>query len=92
MVEQINTSKVGDFFSKNIGKQVTLKQVRHLFDRIFGVGAGKRVELKCKKGLITELWLHLGSGSDDIGTLLKRGKTVRSRCQKGLIDRAGYGR
>jgi len=92
LVEQINTSKVGDFFRKNIGKQVTLKQVRYQFDRIFGVGAGKRVELKCKKGLITELWLHLGSGSDDIGTLLKRGKTVRSRCQKGLVDRAGYGR
>ncbi len=92
LVEQMNASKVGDFFRKNIGKQVTLKQVRHLFDRSFGVGAGKRVELKCKKGLITELWLHLGSGSDDLGTLLKRGKTIRSRCQKGLIDRAGYGR
>jgi ribonuclease T2 len=92
LVEQINSSKVGDFFSKNIGKQVTLKQVRHLFDRNFGVGTGKRVELKCKKGLITELWLHLGSGSDDLGTLLQRGKQIRSRCQKGLIDRAGYGR
>jgi len=92
LVEQFNDSKVGDYFSKNIGKQVTLKQVRHLFDRSFGVGAGKRVELRCKKGLITELWLHLGSGSDDLGTVLKRGKQVRSHCQKGLIDRAGYGR
>jgi len=92
LIEQINDSKVGDFFTKNIGKNVTLKQVRHLFDRSFGVGAGKRIEMKCKKGLITELWLHLGSGSDDLGTLLKRGKQIRSRCQKGLIDRAGYGR
>ena len=92
LVEQMNASKVGNFFSKNIGKHVTLKQVRYQIDRSFGVGAGKRVELKCKKGLITELWLHLGSGSDDLGTLLKRGKSVRSRCQKGLIDRAGYGR
>jgi len=92
LVEQMNTSKVGNFFSKNIGKHVTLKQVRYQIDRSFGVGAGKRVELKCKKGLITELWLHLGSGSDDLGTLLKRGKSVRSRCQKGLIDRVGYGR
>jgi ribonuclease T2 len=92
LVEQFNDSRAGDYFSRNMGKQVTLKQVRHLFDRSFGVGAGKRVEMKCKKGLITELWLHLGSGSDDLGTLLKRGKQVRSRCQKGLIDRAGYGR
>ena len=90
LVEQFNNSKVGDFFTKNIGKGVTLKQVRHLFDRSFGVGAGKRVEMKCKKGLVTELWLHLGSGSDDLGVLLKKGKQTRSRCQKGLIDRAGF--
>jgi len=92
LVEQLNDSKVGDFFRKNIGKHVTLKQVRHLFDRSFGVGAGKRVELRCKKGLITELWLHLGANSDDLGALLQKGKQVRSSCQKGLIDRAGYGR
>ena len=92
LTEQVNDSKVGDFFAKYIGKKVTLKQVRHLFDRNFGVGAGKRVELKCKKGLVTELWLHLGSGSDDLGTLLRKGKTTRSRCQGGRIDKAGFGR
>ena len=90
LVEQVNNSKVGDFFTKHIGKRVTLQQVRALFDRNFGVGAGKRVELKCKKGLVTELWLHLGSGSDSLGTLLKRGKKRRSRCQSGFIDKAGY--
>jgi len=92
LVEQVNDSKVGAFFTKNIGKDITLQQVRAVFNRNFGVSTGKRVELKCKKGLVTELWLHLGSGSDDIGTLLKRGKQTRSLCQKGLIDKAGYGR
>ena len=92
LVEQLNASKVGDFFTKQLGKKVTLKQVRHLFDRSFGVGAGKRVALKCKKGLVTELWLHLGSGSDDLATLLKRGKITRSRCQGGRMDKAGFGR
>lgn len=90
LVEQFNASKVGTFFTKNIGKRVTLQQVRALFNRNFGVGTGKRVELKCKNGLITELWLHLGSGSDDLGILLKKGKQTRSRCQKGLIDKAGF--
>lgn len=90
LVEQFNSSKAGAYFSKHIGKRVTLKQVRHLFDRSFGVGTGKRVEMKCKKGLVTELWLHLGSGSDDLATLLKRGKITRSRCQGGRIDKAGF--
>lgn len=90
MVEQMNDSKVGDFFKKHIGKRVTLQQVRAIFDRSFGLGAGKRVELKCSKGLITELWLHLGSGSDALGTLLKQGKQTRSHCQSGLVDKAGF--
>ncbi len=90
LVEQINSSKVGIFFNKNTGKRVTLEQVRVTFNRSFGMGAGKRVELRCKDGLITELWLHLGSGSDDLGALLKKGKEVRSRCKRGYLDKAGF--
>jgi len=92
LLEQINNSKVGNFFSKNIGKRVTLQQVRSLFNRNFGQGTGKRVQMQCKKGMITELWLNLGSGSDDLGTLLKRGKSVKGRCFSGRIDKAGFGR
>ena len=90
MVEQVNESKVGDFFKKHIGKHVTLHQVRSVFDRSFGIGSGKRVALRCNKGMITELWLHLGAGSNDLGELLKRGKQTRSHCQGGFIDKAGF--
>ncbi len=90
LTEQFNASKVGQFFQKHMGQRVTLQQVRALFDRSFGQGTGKRVEMKCKKGLITELWLHLGSGSNDLATLLKRGKQTRSYCTGGRIDKAGF--
>jgi len=89
-VTQVNDSKVGDFFTKNIGKPVTLKQIRSLFDRNFGVGTGKRIELKCNKGLVSELWLHLGAGHDDLSMRLKQGKETRSHCQSGLVDKAGF--
>ena len=92
LTQQVNQSKVGNFFSKHIGKTVTLKQVRYLFDSSFGVGAGKRVEMKCRNGLITQLWLHLGKGSIKLKELLKNGKITHSRCQKGRIDKAGIGR
>ena len=93
LVEQLNESEVGDFFAKHIGKKVSLEQIQKHFDKSFGTGTGKRVELKCKDGLITELWLHLGSGDNvSLNTLLKRGKQTRSHCQRGLIDRAGFGR
>lgn len=92
LVEQVNHSKVGNFFRANVGKRVTLQQVRSLFNRSFGQGSGKRVQMQCKKGLISELWLYLGSGSDDLATLLKRGKSAQGRCFSGLIDKAGFGR
>jgi len=90
LVNQVNQSNIGKFFTHNIGKKVTLKQVRLLFDKEFGMGAGKRVEFKCKKGLITEVWLHLGSGSNELRELLSSGKVTRSRCHKGIIDRVGF--
>jgi len=90
MVEQINHSKVGDFFKKHIGKQVTLSQVRAAFDRSFGTGTGKHVAMQCENGLITELRLHMGSGSDHLGVLLQRGETVRSHCHSGMVDKVGY--
>lgn len=92
LTEQFNSSRVGNFFRDQRGNRVTLHQVRSIFDRTFGRGAGQRVELKCEKGMITELWLHLGSGSDDLGILLQRGKKTRSRCQGGIVDRAGFQR
>jgi len=90
LVKQVNTSVLGKFFTQNIGKRITLQQVRVLADKTLGKGTGSRLELQCKRGLVTELWLHLGSGSDDLATLLKRGKKTRSRCKGGFIDKAGF--
>ena len=90
LVKQVNQSKVQQYFKQNIGKVITLKEVRKEFDKAFGTGAGKQVTMNCKGGLVTELWLHLGSGSDDLKELLKSNKTVRSRCQKGRVDAVGF--
>ena len=90
LTKQFNRSMVGKYFSQNIGKKVTLKEIKKLFDSSFGRGAGERVELKCKNGLIGELWLHLGSGNATLSQLLLNGKKVKSRCQGGRIDRSGF--
>ena len=92
LVKQVNASALGTLFKQKIGKYISLKEVRTLANKTFGQGAGKRVVLQCKNGLITELWLQLGTGSDDLATLLKRGKPMYSRCKGGHIDKAGYGR
>jgi len=80
-------------FTQKIGKYISLKEVRTIVDRTFGKGTGENVILKCRHGLITELWLQLGTGSDDLSTLLKRGEPAHSRsCSGGRVDDIGYGR
>ena len=90
LVNQVNSSKLGEFFAKNQGRTVTLQQVRYKAEQSFGRGVGKKIEMKCRDGRITELWFHIGYGGDNLSKLLRDGKDVRSRCGKGLIDRAGF--
>jgi len=90
LLKQVNSSKVQQYFKQNVGKTVKLKEVRKLFDNEFGQGSGKHVTMNCKKGLVTELWLHMGNGSKNLNELLKKGETPRSRCQKGKVDAVGF--
>jgi len=90
LTQQINRSRVGQFFAQNIGRTVTLQQVRFKMNESFGAGSGKKLELRCQKGLITEIWIHLGSQGDSMRELLKGGRDVSSRCRSGRIDRVGF--
>jgi ribonuclease T2 len=92
LISQVNNSSIGQYFTQNIGKRVSINKIRQLADKEFGAGTGNRITLQCKKGLVTELWLNLGSGGTDLATLLRKGKKVNSRCKKGRIDKAGFGR
>ena len=90
LASEVDHSTVGKLFRANVGKKVTLGQIRGAFDRALGKGAGQRVELKCEGGLITELWIRIGGRGDRLGSLIAKGATTRSRCQKGKVDRTGY--
>jgi len=90
LLDAVNGSKVQQYFKQNIGRNVTLKEIRKAFDKEFGNGAGKHVTMNCKQGLVTELWLHLGSGESDLKGLLAKGKSPKSRCHKGRVDAVGF--
>jgi len=92
LLKQVNKSEIGMFFTKNIGNKVSLKEIRRVAEKAFGRGIGSRIVIQCKRGLITELWLTLGSGNSDLKSLLEKGKTAHSRCKGGRIDKAGFGR
>lgn len=88
----INNSKVGQLFTSHIGKTLRLSKVQQVFEQEFGQGSGDKIQLRCKNGMIVELWINLkGSIKDDtLSTLLKDAKATQSRCDKGVVDRAGY--
>jgi len=90
LLKEVNKSALQRYFKLNIGKQVRLQEIRKVVDKAFGKGAGKHVTMNCNRGLITELWFHLGNGDDNLKGLLSKGKTPKSRCQKGRIDPVGY--
>ena len=90
LLTQVNESTLQKYFKLNIGKQVRLKEIRQVIDKTFGKGTGEHVTMNCNKGLITELWFHIGNDGSNLKTLLLKGKTPKSRCHKGRIDPVGY--
>jgi ribonuclease T2 len=90
LLTQVNKSKVQQFFKQNIGKIIRLDDVRKVFDKEFGNGAGKHVTMNCRRGLVTELWLHLGNEGKNLGELFKKGERPQKSCYKGRIDAVGF--
>ena len=90
LMTQVNDSGVQKFFKQNIGKTVRLEDIRKEFDKEFGSGAGKHVTMNCNRGLVTELWLHIGNKGTTLAELLKGGERPRKSCYKGRIDAVGF--
>jgi ribonuclease T2 len=92
----LNTSEVSELFEANIGKRITLVDIRAAFDRAFGRGAGERVAMDCEQDgnrtLITELRIALTgeiSGPDDFSSLLLAAEPQQSSCRSGQVDAVG---
>ena len=90
LLTQVNESDIQKYFKLNIGKTIRLKELREVVDKAFGKGAGKHVTMNCTRGLITELWFHLGNGEEDLKGLLQKGESPKSRCHKGRVDPVGF--
>ncbi|WP_236020624.1 ribonuclease T2 family protein [Devosia sediminis] len=92
----LNTSEVAELFAGNIGRRITLAQVRAAFDASFGAGAGERVSLSCVEDgnriLISELQINLTgeiTGPDDFVRLLLAADPTDSDCSSGQVDAVG---
>lgn len=92
----LNASPVAELFAANIGKRLTLADIRAAFDQAFGTGAGERVAINCapdgNRTLITELRISLTgdiAGPDDFAALLLAADPAETDCRSGQVDAIG---
>lgn len=95
LMEKLNASALRQLFASNIGKEISVKQIRDAMDESFGVGSGLRVRVKCNddsgRRLISELTLALAGEIDgDVGKLLLAAlPDDKKSCPGGVVDLAG---
>lgn len=93
LLEQINQSPVRQFLQAHIGQRVTADAIRTLFNQTFGEQAGNKVDIRCRQGMITELWIHLQgeiTATTPLRDLLSQAESTPLSCQSGLIDPVGF--
>jgi len=88
--ERIAHGAVGQLIRTHVGEYVTLAQLRRALERDMGRRVGDKLELRCDRGLLSELRLHLGGDSLDLADKLSHGTHAHSRCHRALIDAPGY--
>ncbi len=86
LIQALDHSAVGKLLTHSIGRQITLAEIRDAFDRAFGAGAGRRVAMLCKQGLLTELRINLRGHGDILAPLIQAASPRKSRCHSARID------
>ena len=97
LLDEVNGSAVQALFAGNIGKEITVGEVRTTFDTAFGSGAGDRVRLSCRRDgsrrLIIEITIGLVSqpgNSNKLADLIKASAATDPGCPGGIIDPVGF--
>jgi ribonuclease T2 len=96
LMQALNGSAVVRLFADNIGRKITLRQVRQAFEENFGPGAGERVGMDCvadgNRTIITELTIALTGDIQrpgDFAALIAAADPAGSDCSSGMVDPVG---
>jgi ribonuclease T2 len=96
LIAAINDSPVRDLFAANIGRAVSVAEIRARFDEAFGPGAGERVRMSCRddgsRRLIAELTIGLRgdvSGGTPVPDLILASSPTEEGCPRGIVDPVG---
>ncbi len=77
--------------ARQLGQAINANAIKAAFDKAYGQGAGKRVNMRCdSKGRLAELWINLQgqiTGETSLSALLKNAPVAQVSCQAGTLDR-----
>lgn len=98
LLSELNASPVRTVFSAGIGRVLSAQTIRERFDEAFGPGAGRRVEVICRRvgirRLIVELKISLAgpiAPGRGLQALLDQAPETSAGCAAGIVDRVGTG-
>ena len=86
LLDQVNSSKLREFFVKNQGKLITKNQLNQVIKGSFGE-ASRKVQMVCSRGLVTELRFSIKGdvSKSSLEKLLLQGKPLKGGCQRGKL-------
>jgi len=97
-LDAVNASPIRMLVAGNVGRDVSLNDLRSAFDQAFGKGAGQRIRLSCPRQngerLITEITVGLEGdvmGSADLPTLIAAASPTNGGCDRGTVAAAAGG-
>lgn len=86
LTKEADGSMLGEYLRANIGGKVTLYNIKKIFNRAFGKGSAKKISMKCRDGMLTEIRIMLKGSGDNLKKLLKYAPNNHSRsCKEGFI-------
>ena len=82
-------STIGEYLRDNIGKKVKAINIKLLASKTYGKEIKNKIAIKCKGRVLSEIWISTKGKGNDIKSLIKNAKPIRSNCQEAIVDAPG---
>ncbi len=80
---------IGEYLRVNIGKRVKTINIKKIAQRLISKDIKNKIVMKCKRGILNEIWVSIKGKGDKLKDLIKGAKPIRSNCQEAIVDAPG---
>ena len=80
---------IGEYLRANLGKRVKAINIKLIANRLLAKEAKNKVAIKCKRRVLSEVWISIKGKGRDFKELLKGAKSIRSNCNEAIVDKPG---